>query len=459
MKRIVQLLGLGLALLAQTAAAQDAAKPAANLDDLLRRVRERDAIERAEDDRRVADFRSRRAEQQATLEKARAAKAAAEARSAELEAKFEENEKQIPELEETLRARMGTLGELFGVVRQVAGDTRGVVEASLISAQYPNRGEFLGKLGQSRELPSVKDLEGLWFTLQQEMTETGKAVRFPAPVVSTEGSQDEREVIRIGPFVAFSDGKYLQYVSETGKLTELGRQPASRHLATLTSYAAAREGLAGVAIDPSRGQLLSLLIQTPDMRERVDQGGIVGYVTIALGLLGLLVVAQRLIVLGVVGRKMKTQASRDEPDAGNPLGRVIAAYHENRAADVETLELKLDEAILREVPALERGITLIRVVSVVAPLLGLLGTVTGMIQVFEAITLFGAGDPRLMADGISQALVTTVIGLVVAIPMTLLHSFVSSRSKALVQILEEESVGLIAAHAESAQEPVRARVA
>ncbi len=459
MKRIVSFLGLGFALCAQAASAQDAAKPAASLDDLLKRVRERDAVERAEDDRRVADFRSRRAEQQATLEKARAAKAAAETRSAELEAKFEENEKQIPELEETLRARMGTLGELFGVVRQVAGDTRGVVEASLVSAQYPDRGEFLGKLGQSRELPSVKDLEGLWFTLQQEMTETGKAVRFSAPVVSTEGSLDEREVIRVGPFVAFSDGKYLQYVSETGKLTELGRQPASRHLSTLTSYAAAREGLAGVAIDPSRGQLLSLLIQTPDMRERVDQGGAVGYVTLALGLLGLLVVAQRLVVLGVVGRKMKAQANSDQPDTGNPLGRIIAAYHENRAADVETLELKLDEAILREVPALERGITLIRVVSVVAPLLGLLGTVTGMIQVFEAITLFGAGDPRLMADGISQALVTTVIGLVVAIPMTLLHSFVSSRSKALVQILEEESVGLIAAHAESAQEPVRARVA
>lgn len=459
MKRVVSVLGLGLSLLVQAAAAQDAAKPAANLDDLLQRVRERDAVERAEDDRRVADFRSRRAEQQAMLDKARAAKAAAEARSAELEAKFEENEKQIPELEETLRARMGTLGELFGVVRQVAGDTRGILEASLTSAQYPNRGEFLGKLGQSRELPSVKDLEGLWFTLQQEMTETGKAVRFSAPVVSTEGSQDEREVIRIGPFVAFADGKYLQYVSETGKLTELGRQPAARHLSTLTAYAATRDGLAGVAIDPSRGQLLSLLIQTPDMRERVDQGGAVGYVTLALGLLGLLVVVQRLVVLGVVGRKMKAQAHSDQPDTGNPLGRVISAYHENRAADVETLELKLDEAILREVPALERGITLIRVVSVVAPLLGLLGTVTGMIQVFEAITLFGAGDPRLMADGISQALVTTVIGLVVAIPMTLLHSFVSSRSKALVQILEEESVGLIAAHAESAEEPARARVA
>ena len=459
MTRLIMVPALAALAWASAAAAQPAAQPAASLDALLSQIRERDSAERAENDRRVAEFRERRAEQQALLEQARAGKAAAEARSAELEATFEENEKQIPELEETLRSRMGTLGELFGVVRQVAGDTRGVVDASLVSAQFPDRGEFLGELGQSRELPSVKDLEGLWYTLQQEMTETGKAVRFTAPVISIDGAQAEEEVIRVGPFVAFADGKYLQYVSETGKLTELGRQPAGRYLATLESYAAAREGLAGVAIDPSRGQLLSLLIQTPDMRERVDQGGIVGYVTLALGLLGLLVVVQRLVVLAVVGGKMAKQAKTEVADDSNPLGRVIGVYHENRRADVETLELKLDEAILREVPKLERGITLIRVVSVVAPLLGLLGTVTGMIQVFEAITLFGAGDPRLMADGISQALVTTVIGLVVAIPMTLLHSFVSGRSKSLVQILEEESAGIIAAHAESGEESASARAA
>ncbi len=450
---------LALLLGVAPAAAQEGARAAGNLDELLRQIRERGAAERAENDRREAEFRAQKSEQQALLEKARAGKASAEARSAELEAKFEENEKLIPELEETLRARMGTLGELFGVVRQVAGDTRGVVESSLVSAQIPNRGEFLGKLGQSRELPSIEDLETLWYTLQQQMTETGKVVRFTAPVVTVGGGEVEREVIRVGPFVAFSNGQYLQYVSETAKLSELGRQPAGRHLATLSSFAATSEGLAGVSIDPSRGQLLSLLIQTPDMRERVAQGGIVGYLTIAIGIIGLLIVAQRLLVLGVVGARMKGQAKKEEADSGNPLGRVLGVYHQNRELDVEALELKLDEAILRETPALERGVTLIRVVSVVAPLLGLLGTVTGMIQVFEAITLFGAGDPRLMADGISQALVTTVLGLTVAIPMTLLHSVVSGRSKSLVQILEEESAGLIAAHAESAQEAGRVRAA
>lgn len=458
MKRMLATAALVL-FTAGAAAAEDAAPRAGSLDALLEQIRGRDAAERAESERRVADFRARQSEQQALLEQARAAKAAAEKKSAELEAAFEENEKKIPELEESLRSRMGTLGELFGVVRQVAGDTRGVVDASLVSAQFPGRGEFLGRLGQSRELPSVEDLEGLWFALQQEMTETGKAVRFRSPVVSVGGGQEERDVIRIGPFVAFADGRYLQYVSETAKLTELGRQPPARYLASLQAFGEARDGLAGVAIDPSRGQLLSLLIQTPDMRERVDQGGLIGYVTIVIGLIGLLVVIQRLVALALVGRRMRAQVGSDTPKQDNPLGRVLAVYHDNRAADVETLELKLDEAIIREVPALERGINIIRVASVVAPLLGLLGTVTGMIQVFEAITLFGAGDPRLMADGISEALVTTVIGLCVAIPMTLMHSLVSSRSKALVQILEEESAGIVALHAERGEAAHHGRAA
>lgn len=435
------------------------AQQAANLDELLRQIRERGALEQAENERREAEFRERRDDQASMLEQARASQAGAAARSAELEAAFEANEARIPELEETLRSRMGTLGELFGVVRQVAGDTRGVVEGSLVSAQFPDRTAFLDRLGQSRELPSLEDLEGLWFALQQEMTETGKVIRFRAPVVGIAGGESTRDVVRVGPFIAVADGAYLQYLPETGKLTELGRQPPSRHLSTVAPFEEARSGLVGVAIDPSQGQLLRMLIQTPNMRERVEQGGLVGYLTIGLGLIGLLIVAQRLGYLTVVGGRMRAESSRDKHGTDNPLGRVLSVYQQNRSADVETLELKLDEAILRETPAIERGNSLIRVISVVAPLLGLLGTVTGMIRVFEAITLFGAGDPRLMADGISQALVTTVLGLAVAIPMTLLHSVVSARSRSLIQILEEESAGLVAAHAEHSEDSVRAHAA
>jgi biopolymer transport protein ExbB len=435
---------------ALSASAQQQASPGpSSLDALLEQVRQGDLAEREENARREAEFRNRKDEQRRLLEEALATRAAAEKHSEELERQFEENETLIPELEETLRQRMGTLGELFGVVRQVAGDTKGVVESSLVSAQLPGRGVSLARLAQAKELPSVDDLELLWFALQQEMTESGKIVRFPATVLSPGGQETERTVTRIGVFNVVADGRYLQYLPETGKLVELARQPASRHLRTAAAFEAAADGLTGVAIDPSRGSILALLIQSPELWERVQQGGLIGYITIVLGLLGLLIVAERLIHLGIVGRKIQAQTASEAADAGNPLGRVLAVYQENRSADVETLDLKLDEAILKETPALERGNTLIKVLSVVAPLLGLLGTVTGMIQTFESITLFGTGDPKLMAGGISQALVTTVLGLTVAIPLVLLHTVVSGRSRRLVQILEEQSAGLIAEHAET----------
>jgi biopolymer transport protein ExbB len=435
------------------------AKPL-NVRDLLEHVRQGGRADREENRRREAEFRAAKDQRQRLLDEALAAKQAAEQRSEALEVAFESNEAAaLPELEATLRSRLGTLGELFGVVRQVAGDTRGFVESSLISAQIPGRGDFLAELAQSRVLPSVEDLERLWYLLLQEMTEQGEAVRFPATVIAAGGGEAEREVVRIGPFNAIADGRYLQYLPETGKLAELGRQPAGRYLDTIRDYEQAQEGIVGVSIDPSRGSVLSLLIQTPSFEERVRQGGLIGYVTLVLGFVGLLIALERLIHLGFVGRRILAQTKRKEADAKNPLGRIMAVYAENPRVDVETLELKLDEAILREVPKLERGNTMIKVLSVVAPLLGLLGTVTGMIQTFQVITLFGAGDPKLMAGGISQALVTTVIGLVVAIPLTLLYSVVSGRSKRLVRVLGEQSAGIVASHAEQDRQAGASHVA
>jgi len=174
----------------------------------------------------------------------------------------------------------------------------------------------------------------------------------------------------------------------------------------------------------------------------------VGYLIIALGIIGLLISLERMVVLGIASRKVTAQLSSSTPSQGNALGRVLSVYDENKAADTETLELKLSEAIFKETPALNRALLFIKIISVVAPLMGLLGTVTGMIQTFQAITLYGTGDPKLMAGGISQALVTTVLGLTVAIPTVLLHTLVSGRAKRIVQILQEQSAGIIAEHAE-----------
>lgn len=431
--------------MAQTA---DAAPKADNMQQLLDLVRRGGRAERSSNAKREAAFRADKANQKKLLAAAIIEKEAEEARSVELEEIFEDNELEIPRLQEQLRNRLGTLGELFGVVRQVAGDTRGFVESSLVSAEIPGRAEFLGQFAQSKDLPEVSELERLWFALQQEIVEGGKVSKFDAKVQTPEGEEIDTEVIRVGPFTAIADGRFLRYVPETGKLAILPRQPGSDHPGNAADLSGATDGIIRMSIDPTRGSLLASLVQTPDITERVGQGGLVGYVIIGLGIAGVGLAIWRFIYLMGVGSKMRAQMGSDTPDESNPLGRVLKAYADHKEADVETLELKLDEAILREVPSLESGNTLIKVLGAVAPLLGLLGTVTGMINTFQAITLFGTGDPKLMAGGISQALVTTVLGLCAAIPLLLLHSVVAGRSKAMVQVLEEQSAGLVARQAE-----------
>ena len=190
----------------------------------------------------------------------------------------------------------------------------------------------------------------------------------------------------------------------------------------------------------------------PTIEERVNQGGTPGYVIIALGIVALLLSLERFTTLSMVGAGVSKQAANPgTANTRNPLGRVLQVYHDNKDIESETLQLKLDEAILKEQPAIQARIAFIKIISMVAPLLGLLGTVIGMIVTFQAITLFGTGDPKTMAGGISQALITTVLGLTVAIPTVLLHSIVDSRAKSILHVLTEQSAGLVAEHAESAE--------
>jgi biopolymer transport protein ExbB len=258
----------------------------------------------------------------------------------------------------------------------------------------------------------------------------------------------QRDVTRVGVFNATADGKFLHWSADPGILTELARQPEGRHLRAASRLEDAQEGLVGMSVDPSRGALLGLLVQRSTLGERLRHGGTIGFAIVVLGCVGLLLVGERLVHLMIVSRKIEEQRAADRPSADNPLGRILAVYEANPDVSVETLELKLDEAIQRESPGLERFLSTIRVLAVMAPLMGLLGTVTGMIFVFQDIQLFGSGDPKVMAGGISQALVTTVLGLLAAIPLLFCHSLLHGRAKGLVEILDEQSTGLVAARAE-----------
>ena len=449
MKRIAIIVAAGFLGMGAAQAQEDAS----SMSELLQQIQRGQARDSQQQQQRLQQFRQQQGEQQQLLNQARQQRTNFENESQRLETAFEQNQQEIGSARAALDERLGALRELFGVLQTVTGDAQGRFQNSLTSIHYPNRNEFLTDLGSrmagASSLASIEDIERLWFELQREITESGRNVKFEHEITTANGERVMAEVARVGIFNLAFDGGYLLYDSETGNISELQRQPdQSRYVDSTEEILEAEEGLVRFGLDVTRGGILSLLVESPTLGERINQGGIVGYCIIGLGIIGLLIAIWRWIALTIDSRKVAAQLKSDKASTDNPLGRVLAAYEANRNADTETIELKLSEAALKEMPGLTKGLLFIKVISVVAPLMGLLGTVTGMIQTFQVITLYGAGDPKMMAGGISQALVTTVLGLVVAIPMVLIHTLVSGQSRKIINIINSQSAGIVAQHSE-----------
>lgn len=428
-----------------------AAKPI-NLDALLKTLEQGKTEQSAENKQREQAFMARENEQVQMLKDTQAKRNQMLAESEQLETQFEENEIKLANLTDALSNKMGTLKELFGVLQQVAGDSSNKFMTSVVSAELPGRSTFMDelavKMGSTSKLASIEDIEKVWYELHREMTEQGQVSRFTTDVIVEGGNKVQQEVVRVGAFNLISNGKYLSYNSATDTLSQLTRQPSSRFTASADDLQQASSGVVPFALDPTGGSILGLLVQAPDTQERVHQGGTVGYVILGVGLIALLIAIERFISLIMIGGKVRRQLKDKVARDDNPLGRVMKVKDQYPDVAYDTLELKLSEAILREMPKITRNLTLIKIISVVAPLLGLLGTVTGMINTFQAITLFGTGDPKLMAGGISQALVTTVLGLVVAIPTVFLYTLLNTRAKNILLIIQEQSAGIIAERSE-----------
>lgn len=446
MKNIKYLL-VACVLAATSAWGEDKAK---SLDELLRLVQSAKVNESSEHRQREAEFNKAKDRQVQLLSSARGLKAAEEQRSDQMEKTFADNELQIDVLRVQLDKRLGTLKELFGHLTSAAGDARASLEQSVVSAQYPGRTQFLdeliAKMSSNTKLPSLAEIERLWYEINREMVESGQVVKFPAKIITADGEQVTKDVIRIGAFNLVADGQYISYTPATGALAELARQPRS-YTGGAADLQEATSGFTRVGIDPtgpSGGGLLSALIDTPTLVEKWHQGAVVGYIITGVGAFALILALWRFMVLLGVSSKVSAQLQNSEASVDNPLGRVLKVAEAHPNSDAESTELRLHEAVLKERPAIETGLNLLKIIAMVAPLLGLLGTVTGMIVVFQQITIFGAGDPKMMAGGISQALVTTVLGLVVAIPVVLMHTFVNGYAQRILHILEEQSAGIVA---------------
>lgn len=442
-------------LIAGSVFAQNGAAVAASTAELLQLVRDAELTQTQEERQRLDTFVRERNNQQRLLDQERATRTAEENRSSQLEATFNANELVIADKQDQLEERLGALRELFGHLTGAAGDARETLDLSVVSAQYPGRTDFLesmiAKMSSTTELPSIAEIERLWAEIMHEIVEGGNVTKFNTAVARPDGQVTQREVVRIGNYQLVSNGEYLSYDPNTGRVIVLPSQPA-RYVNGAVDLQGSTATFNRVGIDPTGsrgGTFLRAIIASPSLVDKWHQGGTVGYIITGLFGVAMLISFWRLFVLMGVSGKVSKQLKSKSANANNPLGRVLMIQEENRNIDTETLELKLNEQILKERPGIEAWINIVKIIAAVAPLMGLLGTVTGMIVVFQGITLFGAGDVQGMAGGISQALVTTVLGLVVAIPTVLLHTLLNSRAMRIVHVLDEQAAGIVAEKSEA----------
>ena len=438
-------------------AAEDEFKDPSSPEELLELVQKGQFADTQEQRDRERQFRNEKNKQAKLLADAKAERARLEREAARLEQKFEANEALLVVAEAQLKERLGSLNEIFGHLAGLATESRNIFEQSISSAQFgKEREEFLTKLavkmGQGVTLASIPELERLWFELQREINATGEVVKFTTDVIALDGTVEAREVVRVGVFNAVSDGNYLTYASTRGMYEELPSQPARRYTSTTSDVLDAEAFPVQFAVDPTGpqgGSYLSSLIAMPGWGERTQQGGVVGYIILyILGLGGLGLFGWRLYSLMGIRSLVDSQLAASTLSIDNPLGRVLKVAEDNPKADTETIELKMAEQILNERPPIEKLNWLIKLISIVAPLMGLFGTIIGMIITFQMITLFGTGDPKTMAEGISIALVTTWLGLAVAIPMTFMSAIVSNFSKGILETIEEQAIGMAAERSE-----------
>ena len=276
------------------------------------------------------------------------------------------------------------------------------------------------------------------------MNASGKVSKFNYSVLNTSGQDEVFEVTRVGQFNSIANKDYLRFITEEQSLEFLSANPPDT-----------RSGLKGLSnfeegdyvefmIDPTRGSLLNLILQNPSIIERINQGGIVGYIILIILFSGLGLGSFRFLFLYNSQKSLIEELETGNFNDGSPLKDIDEVLSQKDKLDQDQLESKIEAILSSTGPIYEKSISTIKLLAAVAPLLGLLGTVVGMIGTFQAITLFGTGDPKLMAGGISQALVTTMLGLIAAVPLLFVHNQLDTRSREIIQIIEEEAIGKIA---------------
>ncbi|MBS9809079.1 MotA/TolQ/ExbB proton channel family protein [Vibrio alginolyticus] len=413
-------------------------------DVLLQKAQQENRQQQSHNVARESGFKQTEQELQAIKNKLVAERAALQAEADSLSVTFGENEAELAQLEEKLRLETGSLGELFGVVRQNAKELESELKSSVTGVDANSYQKDIDAIVAAKSLPTLTQLQAMWRSMEEQIKASGEMANVSFTLLNGEGREQTVNGVRLGSMALLDETGYVKWNGQRGDAVNYLRQPENGPTANTISSG----DIDALVIDPSRGILLEQLANSPTLADRLNAGGVVGKIILGLLAIGLLIALVRGASLMISRQKIMKQLKTPAQPGNNPLGRVLAVYQKDKHRSVEALELRLLEAVVDEQTHLEKGLSMLKLLAALAPMLGLLGTVTGMIETFQVITQFGNGDPKVMAGGISMALVTTVLGLVSAMPLLLAHNVLSSQAENIRSILEKQGIGLVAEQAE-----------
>ncbi|WP_322804283.1 MotA/TolQ/ExbB proton channel family protein [Vibrio alfacsensis] len=434
------------ALLPHTALASD--NQVALDKSLVQKAQQENRQQQSHNTVRESGFKQTQQELQAMKNKLVAERAALQAEADTLSVTFSENEAELAQLEEKLRLETGSLGELFGVVRQNAKELEAELKHSVTGVDANTYLQNIDDIVAAKSLPTLTQLEAMWRSMAEQVKASGEIANVSFNLLDGEGREQTVNGIRLGSMALLDNAGYVKWNGQRGDAVNYLRQPEHGPTASTLTSALNSGEMTSLVIDPSRGILLEQLANSPTLSDRLNAGGVVGNIILGLLAIGLIIALVRGVSLLIARQKIAKQLKAPTQPGDNPLGRILAVYQKDKHRSVEALELRLLEAVVDEQTHLEKGLSMLKLLAALAPMLGLLGTVTGMIETFQVITQFGNGDPKVMAGGISMALVTTVLGLVAAMPLLLAHNVLSSQAENIRNILEKQGIGLVAEQAE-----------
>ena len=378
-----------------------------------------------------------------------------------LAAEHEQMTARDADLTHRIEQALGTVRELSGVIRMNAKDISTLVDTSFLAGVFQQDTEFLKSISGQTVFPGMTHIRNMVDLLFEQIRRTGEVCMEPSSLVDRTGKTVQGQVLLIGGFTAIyrlpGETGFLNFTPGERKLYALSRLPSARMQKKIEAYMDGERD--AVPMDISRGGALRQLTHELSLWEQIPKGGPIVWPILAILGVASLIALERIFFLWRRKIRLEPVISRIETSADqgnwqecdhtcsrylkNPVIRVVATGLNNRKLAREELENAVQESILKEIPPMERFLSTMGMLAAIAPLLGLLGTVTGMIDTFHVITMHGTGDPRLMSGGISEALVTTMLGLSVAIPIMLAHTLLSRTVENIIGQMEEKGVALI----------------